>query len=856
LPELRERYPDLPEPTQEEATARQHLFEAVTRLGKALAERQPLVLLIEDWHWADSASLDMLHYASQRWTEEKAPILVLLTLRQEALTELPAVQSWLDQLKRTVSAVQIKLGELSQAETEQLVQGLLTPAAITPSGSATADTATQSALTQFSHWLFQETEGQPLFLTEALKVLVEEGVVRPQPNPDPSAGSGQDSASSGQAVWQLNGSRFDAQRSESGILAGVREIVQGWLTRISAAASDLLMAAAVLAQAASFDNLCRVTGLDERQAVTALEELLKRQLLIEPPALQRWAPDPVYTFSHQKVSEVVYAETGTARRRMLHRRAFGILQAMAVSSGELARHALAAGLPAETIRYSLMAGNDALALFAVRVALTHYETAWRITEQQGWPESISGADKQLLYSSLGRAYELSEDWIKAEEIYEAMISYAESIRAPAMECLGLNQLSAIYYLRFNRGEQAVALLERAKKLAEQNGDERWLAETELNLAMAAYQNHDHALTLHHAEQALDIARKLDHPHLIARHLSILAYVYLQQCKWEKLETFATEASRLYTESGNLVLAAESDGNVGFAQICSGKPQEALATLEKTVAFSSHIENLWGETDHTWKLALAHLELGHYGFAIKLSNKGIKMARQLGLPPVLALSRIAGSQVQRKTMSLAAAQESLLENIAASREHRLFAVVWEWTLTELCAAYASAGNWEQAADYARQRLQACEDESLLPVGLTGWYETEALLRSGDGDLARAEVERLARIVGNNRRYRLILLRSQAVLAQWDDDVDQAIAHLQAALALAQEIGLPGEAWPILAELARLYAEQGEDGKAKQAYGEAAIIIQQLAETVDEDGLRVGYLTAIPVCSVLERNKATE
>ena len=129
LPELRERYPDLPEPTQEEATARQHLFEAVTRLGKALAERQPLVLLIEDWHWADSASLDMLHYASQRWTEEKAPILLLLTLRQEALTELPAVQSWLNQLKRTVSAVQLKLGELSQAETEQLVQVLLTPAA-------------------------------------------------------------------------------------------------------------------------------------------------------------------------------------------------------------------------------------------------------------------------------------------------------------------------------------------------------------------------------------------------------------------------------------------------------------------------------------------------------------------------------------------------------------------------------------------------------------------------------------------------------------------------------------------------------------------------------------------------------
>ncbi len=417
LPELRDRYPDLPEPTQEEATAKQHLFEAVTRLGNALAERQPLVLLLDDWHWADSASLDMLHYASQRWMEEKAPILVLLTLRQEALSESPALQSWLHQLKRTVSAVQLNLDELSQAETEQLVQILLTPA-----DPAMADPATQSALTQFSHWLFTETDGQPLFLSEALKVLVEQGVVCPLLTPASST-------SAGLAAWQLNGSRFDAQRSESGILAGVREMIQGWLTRISATAGNLLMAAAVLAQSASFDNLCHVSGLDESQAVAALEELHKRQLLIEPPATQRWTPDPVYTFSHQKVSEVVYSEAGTARRRMLHRRAFDVLQALAVPSAELAHHALSAGLLAETIRYSLMAGNER-ALFAVRVAITHFETVQQVTEQKGWPEAISGADRHALYVGLGRAYELIDGPGRRQtDIYKAMIAYAQTIGA-------------------------------------------------------------------------------------------------------------------------------------------------------------------------------------------------------------------------------------------------------------------------------------------------------------------------------------------------------------------------------------------------------------------------------------------
>ncbi|MFQ5435819.1 MAG: AAA family ATPase, partial [Anaerolineae bacterium] len=82
LPELHDRYPDLPQPTQEEATARQHLFEAITRLGQTLAKRQPLVLFVDDWHWADAASLDVLHYAAVRWAEAKTPILLLLTLRQ------------------------------------------------------------------------------------------------------------------------------------------------------------------------------------------------------------------------------------------------------------------------------------------------------------------------------------------------------------------------------------------------------------------------------------------------------------------------------------------------------------------------------------------------------------------------------------------------------------------------------------------------------------------------------------------------------------------------------------------------------------------------------------------------------
>ena len=853
LPELRERYPDLPEPTQEEATARQHLFEAVTRLGRALAERRPLILLIEDWHWADSASLDMLHYASRRWTEEQAPILVLLTLRQEALAESSALQSWLDQLKRTVAAVPLKLGALSQAETEQLVQGLITPAAdpllppdSAPADSAPADTATQSALAQFSHWLFTETDGQPLFLTEALKVLVEEGIVRPQPDGAPAA-------SAGQAGWQLNWSRFDAQRSTAGISAGVRELIQGWLTRISGPARDLVTAAAVLAQAASFDNLCRVSGLDETQAVAALEELLRRQLLIEPPAQPRWAPDPVYTFSHQKVSEVVYAEAGTARRRLLHRRAFAVLQALAAPASELAHHALAGGLPADTIHYSLLAGSDAMALFAVQVAIAHFETAQQAVAQNGWPATISGADRQALYVGLGRAYELAEKWSQAQAIYQAMIASAQSLGAAGMECLGLNHLATVYLNGAQGLPQALALLEQARRLAAQNEDRRGVADTEWNLALAAIRELNANLACHHGEQALATARQLGHPQFVARCLNLLAYVYAQLRRWETVGRYAAEASQLYAAAGDRVLEADSQRVFGWSQAYCGQPRQSLVTLQTTLRFSQQIENLWGQAECAWRLAHTWRELGHYGHAINLARQGVKQTRMVGHPAMRVLALSTWGSTQRTIMALDAAQVTLLEALSAATAQGAN-VAPDWVPAELCAIHAMAGDWGQAHQYARQTLQAREDGALLPMALTGWYATEALLRGGDGDLARAEVAQLGAVVGTNRRYRLILLRSQAMVAEWDGAIDEAILRLQAALTLAQAIGLPGETWPILGALGRLYGEQGAPVPARAAYREAAALIRQLAATIDEEALAAGFLAAEPVRFVLASNEA--
>ena len=303
-----------------------------------------------------------------------------------------------------------------------------------------------------------------------------------------------------------------------------------------------------------------------------------------------------------------------------------------------------------------------------------------------------------------------------------------------------------------------------------------------------------------------------------------------------------------------VLADDSRRALGFGQVLAGKPREALATLQESAAFARQIENLWGEAECSWKLAYTWLELGDYGKAIGLAREGIQLTDKLGLQPMTSLALSVWGTVQRTLMVLDGVRETFLEELINSEAQHLIEVVLDWILAELCAVHALAGDWRQAHESARQGLQVRGDESLLPMGLCGWYETEAFLRGGDGDLARAEVEQLAGIVGSNRRYQLILLRSRAVLTQWGGDVEEAISHLETALALAQEIGLPGEEWPILGVLAQLYAERGEQKKANERYQEAIDIIHRLAETIGEEDLRAGFLTARPVRSILNMSAA--
>jgi len=123
-----------------------------------------------------------------------------------------------------------------------------------------------------------------------------------------------------------------------------------------------------------------------------------------------------------------------------------------------------------------------------------------------------------------------------------------------------------------------------------------------------------------------------------------------------------------------------------------------------------------------------------------------------------------------------------------------------------------------------------------------YEMEALLHGGDEHQAREAVHQLGERLGPYPRFRVPYLRSLAVLAAWERQSEQAIGHLHEAAQVATDLGLPGERWQIQAALASLYEAIGQQEQARTAYGEAAAIIQGLAEGIGDERLRTHFLAA--------------
>jgi DNA-binding SARP family transcriptional activator len=341
LPDLRERYPDLPPVTINGAFASSRLFEALARLSQALASQAPLLIFADDMQWADAATLDVFQYLARYWRGHKTPAMLLLSKRTETREMEPEMSEWLANLKSTIALTRLELGPLSVQDTRQIVRELVATdgvepslpgehARFQPSAQPVQTSGSRLCPERFAAWLYAETKGQPSYLNALLQMLLERGVLLPRL----IEGSGW--------VFEPQSSILEATPPNGMLPSDVREIIQRRLARLSSPARTLLAAGAVLEQDFTFEELCQVAQLAPQEGLAALDEALQSLLLQE--SRHRGERRRVsYHFSHDKIREVVYAAAGDARRRAFHGRARMVLEHEDVPTTELASHVITNG---------------------------------------------------------------------------------------------------------------------------------------------------------------------------------------------------------------------------------------------------------------------------------------------------------------------------------------------------------------------------------------------------------------------------------------------------------------------------------------------------------------------------------
>jgi len=347
LPNLHDAMPDLPPtPSTTPGEDRERLFDAAVHAVLAAARERPVLLVLDDLHWADRPSLALLRHLARHVAD--APIVVLCTLREEELATNHPLDQLIAMLRRESPFQHITLPELSLAESSNLALLLLEQRGEDQPAAALDDVLAESLLSQ--------TSGNPFFILEMVKDLIETGrIVRRQDHWV---------AVSPTAAW-------DVPR-------GARDVIDRRLRRLPASAQRLLHVACACTTGFTFADAQALTGAEEESLLDSIDAALRFQLLrvIHPAATQAR-----YDFGHALIRQALYTRLNPDRRARLHLRTAQALEHGPVTDEQvvaLATHYRLAGrfaAPEHSIDYALRAGEIAQASFAYEDADTHWQSA-------------------------------------------------------------------------------------------------------------------------------------------------------------------------------------------------------------------------------------------------------------------------------------------------------------------------------------------------------------------------------------------------------------------------------------------------------------------------------------------------
>ncbi|MCB0163857.1 MAG: protein kinase [Anaerolineae bacterium] len=804
----------------DQAEARLRIFMGCWTVFREAGQSQPLMIVVEDIQWANSATLELLGYLAERI--ESSPILLVMTYRSEEIEAHSPLAQLQQELWRRNQAKVIRLEALRPEQVKDFLKMALGQAQVPP---LVVDS------------FYETTNGNPFFIEETLKALAAEGQVEQWIN-QPSSQSG-----------HYTGLALPLPLPQNVLVLAERR-----LALLSVEDRPILTTAAVLGSEFSFSLLQMVAQLDEDDLLDAIDRLLAARLIEELP-LQ--AGEDRYRFSQEALRQALLNTLSQRRKRQLHKRTGNAMQNLIDTSRPqtwpiLAYHFTQAGEYNQALNYCLQAGHAAAKAYANAEAVTHYRHALTIIEISDRVNSIGEEQLRDLYINLGRNLEMAGKYDEALQIYQALEALSRERSSQPLELAASLAQATIRATStpVNDQTQGEALSQRALALAQKLNDPQAEAKAYWNLLLLFKDTERFQEALDCAHQAITICRQYGLPEQMAYVFNDMAWVYLGLGRTDDIDTSLEQARTLWRQLNNKPMLADNLSVSASQKYFRGNFQGAFELAEEAYQISQSIDNFWNLANSQWVMAHVYMEYGEFGRAVEVLEATIQLSDEAGwvfgqVTTRADLGLVFGlmGDIER---GLDAVRSAQVRAETFPNDSRLYAMGVTAQLYILAGDVAGA---EKILEESALLLNPDNASNFALVWIT-LAEARVLRIQGHYQQALATIDHF---VGLLDRLKFQAFKADAlwikgrILADLDH-VDEAIDMLAQARHLAETLGSRYTLLMILETLYRVEAQRGHVIPAADVRREARPLVDHIADGLPAD-LRPFFLDLPDIKAIL-------
>ena len=780
------------------------LHESLSSLLGALSGRVPVMFFVDDIHWADAATLYLLRHLARQ--AGRLRLLLVLTYRDVEMEEIGPLHSVILDMNRERLATRLKLGRLTQEQTREMLESMFE--------GQIAETLVEG--------VYRETEGNPFFVEEVCKALVEDGDLVYE-----------------QDHWHSAGSLEDLHIPQS-----VKQAIQARIARLPDGAQNVLLMAAVQGRTFDFEVLRSSGHWGEEELLSWLESAERAQLIEElmpGQAGQQPGTDRMgFAFAHALIPATLRESVSGLRRQRLHRKTGEALQQLQPDNLEsLAYQYAQAGDEVQARGYYVQAGDRAARVPAMRDAARNYQAAL-----EGWPEA-DRAGRAALLQKLGTCLWLTGSPQKTREVLDQARDLFQALGDRVKVGDAERMIGRLYWEMGNRGaalehyQQALGILE-----AEPESVELARAISSISQMHMLASQYDEAINW--GERALALGRQLGAQDVVVHALNNVGSAYGLKGQFERGLTMLRESLRLATEANLPHDICRAGLNLGEGLAAFGHYAEAEKVIEEMVAYADI--HFFIRDVRSGLVVLVNLDwmLGRWTSALARRAK-ISSSHPARVMSDLWAHTLFGhidNDLGRSAETLTCLEPDM--KIALESDEIQTTIPF---LGELLRAFGELGRNERAAELARLMLDRISrspyvEADTVMSSLSGCYWAG---HAGGSEYSHLVPEFLAQIERGDRQYhnpetKAALAEAQAILLEEEGNWFGALEKLGEASRIWGETGRPFDRARSLVEAARVAEKADRLAEAAESAGQAELLLGNLAAQLDANDLRPALLSS--------------